>query len=149
MAFFNGKIVDHQILIQVVVSRPDKERSIHAQHDVYDALVDTGATASCISPKVVKDLGLSSESKVPIVSATEATSLNLYHVDIHIPITKSRGMLRAEGPAKHHTQTNILSGRGLEVTEIAQPKNFDVLLGMDVLAECSLFISAGRFTFCY
>ena len=37
----------------------------------------------------------------------------------------------------------------MEVTEIMQPNNYDVLLGMDVIANCSLFIARDSFTLGY
>ena len=137
MPFFSGPITNRQILIGVAVTRPDEKGvQLGSPKHSYRAMVDTGATATCISPKVVANLQLLSEGKRLITSATQQTEVNQYHVNLHIPITSG-------------IEISILTKLELEVTEISQPKDYDVLLGMDLLERCSLFISGGQFTFCY
>ena len=159
MPFFSQRIEGDQILIDVRILQPGdniREKMDSVQH-AFKALVDTGAMRTFISPRVVAKLGLMSEGKISVISATEKTAANLYHVDFHIPITKILDMTRVGNKIKGRQQVSLHSFMGLEVGEFAQPPSenirYDVLLGMDVLMQCSLFISsnpAGPFiTFCY
>ncbi|MCY4047591.1 MAG: retropepsin-like aspartic protease [Candidatus Dadabacteria bacterium] len=138
MPFFSGLISPRkQILIDVLLGRP----SVAPNHkSSYVALVDTGATITCISPKVIKNLKLTPVGKNPIQAATQKTNTNLYHVSFHIPIAQAQGK---------NLKIHFHSNSNMQVAEIIQPPDYDVLLGMDVLETCSLFIASGRFTLGY
>ncbi|MGR3984659.1 MAG: retroviral-like aspartic protease family protein [Gammaproteobacteria bacterium] len=146
MAFFSGPVRGGKILIRVAVLRPDAQsKNVLPQH-AYAALVDTGAMSSCISPKVVESLGLVSEGLRTVRTASGKIDVRLYHVDLHILVGMLSGVEREGGGEVRYS---VFSKTKLEVSEIAQPQSFDVLVGMDVLSECSLFVSGGQFTFCY
>lgn len=152
MPFFNQKIEGSQIIIDnVAILQPgdDIRKRIRSPRHAYKALVDTGATNTCISPKVAENVGLLPQGKKPLTSATQQqVNVNVYDVALHIVIEKIVPVAPKGGMNKQRSQFSVLSSR-LQVTEFAQPANFDVLLGMDVLSECVLFISGGQFTLCY
>ena len=145
MPFFSGKFSNKQIVINVLVGLPYDDSKPPSpfpfmENPSYKALIDTGATNTCISPKIIEDLSLIPEGKRPVLTATHETSANLFHVSFYIPIAAQIGKdLRFDA----HETSNV------EVTEIMQPNNFDVLLGMDILASCSLFIAQNNFTLGY
>ena len=145
MSFFSRTFDNRQIIIDVLIGHPHSAESFDlddflANNPPYKALIDTGATHTCISPNIAQKLALVPEGKKQVHSATHKTSVNLYHVSFFIPITQQAGQeIRVDARAIFD----------LEVTEIIQPINYDVLLGMDVLADCSLFIAQNNFTLGY
>jgi hypothetical protein len=92
-------------------------------HEIYTALLDTGATASWISRKVVDRFGLSSVGKKPVVVATEIRQRPAYVFRL--------GLLGEGQPA---TAIPFVFAETVGFM-IDQASGFDVLLGMDVLAE--------------
>jgi hypothetical protein len=96
--------------------------------------MDTGASATCISPTVAQTVGLQPIAKRPMVSATQAIPVNVYLVDLILSF----------GP--NHFVVN-----GMQVMEFSAEKGsrFQVLLGMDIIRQGLLTISFdGHFTFC-
>lgn len=155
MPFFSQAIQGSQILINVAVLQPgdDIRKKYRSPKHAYKALVDTGATNTGISLKVAKNVGLLPQSKRTIITASQQVAVNVYNIDLHILIEKVVHVVPKGGKiAKPHSQFSVLSSR-LQVTEFPQATNFDVILGMDVLSECSLFISGNNgapfVTFCY
>ena len=145
MPFYSGALNNRQIIIDVLIGHPHSAKSFVlddflANNPSYKALVDTGATHTCISPNIAEKLALFPEGKKQVHSATHKTSANLYHVSFFIPIAK-------QTEQEFRVDTHAIFD--LEVTEIIQPANYDVLLGMDVLADCSLFIAHDNFTLGY
>jgi len=51
----------------------------------FSALIDTGASMTCISPQVVQAVGLQSMGMRQMVSATQTIPVNLYLVDLLLP----------------------------------------------------------------
>jgi hypothetical protein len=100
----------------------------------YSGLIDTGATMTSISPKVVSTLALKPLGKRAVVSATHVVAMNLYLVDLLLIFTGG----------------GVVRRGGIEVLEFAPPKKaaFDMLIGRDVLCEGVLTLSPDcRFTF--
>src|SRR5262245_44946626 len=52
----------------------------------FSALLDTGATGTCISLAVAQAVGLSAIGMFPMVSATHEVPVNVYLVDVVIPM---------------------------------------------------------------
>lgn len=99
----------------------------------FPALIDTGATFTCISPTIVQALQLQARGKRPMYSATQAVPVNVYLVDLILPFGAT-GL--------------VLDNR--QVMEFAPPPNspFQALLGRDVICGGVLTISFdGHFTF--
>lgn len=92
-------------------------------HESYVGLLDTGATASWISRRVVDRFDLSSVGKKPVIVATE--------------IRQRPAFVFRLGLFGDHTLANDLPFVFAETVGfmIDQASGFDVLLGMDVLAQ--------------
>ncbi len=104
------------------------------QISTYAALIDTGASSTCISPDVATALGLQPIGKRPMTSASHTVPANVYIVDLVLPFGKA-GLIRA----------------GMQVMEFACPTGspYQMLLGRDVICTGLFTISFdGHFTFC-
>jgi predicted aspartyl protease len=88
-----------------------------------NALWDTGATGSVITPNVAKKLGLSVVSQVFISTPTDRNkAANMYYVDIHLP--------------------NKVIVSNISVIE-GIPANCDILIGMDIIGFGDFAVSCG------
>jgi hypothetical protein len=104
------------------------------QLQAFPALIDTGATSTCISPTIAQVLQLQARGKAPMSSATHViVPVNVYLVDLFLPFGNS-GL--------------VVDNR--QVLEFAPPASspFQALLGRDVLCSGILTMSFdGHFTF--
>lgn len=103
------------------------------QPHLFAALLDTGATKTCISTFAAQQVGLTPIGKRPMTSATHVIDTNLYLADLLIPFGKESFFVT-----------------GLEMLEFTAPANapMQMLLGMDVLARGVLTLSFdGHFSF--
>lgn len=110
----------------------------------FDALADTGASGSCISRKVVEQVGLQPHGKREMISASHTTEVNTFLILLGIPI--------GIRPEPRGTVSGQLTAFGpIEALEFnADATAFDVLLGMDVLGQGSVkFEADGHFSFCF
>jgi hypothetical protein len=101
---------------------------------VFPALLDTGASVTCISPAVAQAAGLQVMGMHPMISATQAIPVNVYLADLILPF----------GAAGFVTQ-------GAQVMEFVPPPGgpFQILIGRDIICRGSLTMSFdGHFTFC-
>lgn len=85
------------------------------------ALIDTGASCTCISNSIVEDLKLVSFDTDQVFTAAGLSEQMLYDITVGLPIT----------------QMNLLPVQSPCVDLSGQP--FQVLLGRDILSMCSLF----------
>jgi len=94
---------------------------------IYMALFDTGAGGTCVSPKVVTDLGLAPIAKVDMISASHVAPTNQYIFSVGFPI----GVMQAPTGVIAGTMSMFENIAGLEF----QPAGavYDVLLGRDIL----------------
>lgn len=97
------------------------------------ALIDTGASTTCISPQVVQSVGLRPIGMQSMLSATQAIPVHVYLVDLLLPFG-SAGLIQP----------------GIRVMEFfaggASP--FQILVGRDILCQGTFTISFdGHFTF--
>lgn len=99
----------------------------------FPALLDTGASATCISPTVITAASLKPIGKKPMISATESKPVNIYLVDILLPFGNA-GVVKQD----------------IQVMEFATGnKKYEILIGRDIICDGSLTISYdGHFTFC-
>jgi aspartyl protease len=124
------------ILINVVVLSPgliSPGVNIPTPLTSFPALVDTGASMTCISPQVVQTVGLQPMGMHPMVSATHTVPVNVYLVDLLLPF----------GNAGHFQA-------GVQVMEFAggPGRPFQMLLGRDILCRGTFTMSFdGHFTF--
>jgi hypothetical protein len=87
----HGKILNGQAIIDVGVMRfmpPSASADPHSQLQIpvtrFRALVDTGASGTCITTRVIKEIGLVSHSKAIVISAGTTKYHNEYLVDFAI-----------------------------------------------------------------
>ena len=102
-------------------------------HEVYQGLLDTGATSSWVTPKVIEDLSLREIGKETVSVATEerTTSVFLFRIGVFATVG-------IESPLPY-IFPDITGFR------LAQRQGFDVLIGMDVIRQCDLTVSqSGR-----
>src|SRR6516162_6113379 len=127
---------DIGILINVVVLPPGlitPGMHISTPLTPFPALVDTGASMTCISPQVVQAVGLQPMGMHSMVSATHTVPVNVYLVDLLLPFG-SAGLFQA----------------GVQVMEFASGPGqaFQMLLGRDILCRGTFTMSFdGHLTF--
>ena len=99
----------------------------------FPALIDTGATITCVAPQVVRTVVLRPSGKREMVSAHQSAPVNVYLVDLILPFG-SAGL--------HMPDVQVMEFAG-------SPSNpFQMLLGRDILCRGTLTISFdGHFTF--
>ena len=114
MPTFQKAIEEGQILLGAFIGEDSLEKS-------YQALLDTGAQRTMISPKVVQENDLQGIGYTDIVPASgEPIQVPRYRIPLSIPIKKGIAIFWV--------------GQELEVGQLPfQPDNFDILLGMDFL----------------
>ena len=99
----------------------------------FPALLDTGATITCISPSIASSLALRPIGMRTMVSATHSTPVNTYLVDIILPFGQA-GFTMA----------------GKEVMEFAAAPGspYQMLVGRDIICRGTLALSFdGHYTF--
>jgi hypothetical protein len=107
--------------------------AITAPLTAFPALIDTGATVTCISPQVIQAVGLQPIGMRPMTSATQSIPVNVYLVDLILPFGNA-------GHAIPSTQVMEFVGNG------AAP--FQILVGRDLLCRGTFTLSFdGHFTF--
>ncbi len=102
----------------------------------FRALIDTGATRSCITEKVAKAINISPTSKAPMMSASGMKNANVYDISLSLPIAQV-----SDGGASEAIKTFL----SLPVMEITDNESFDVILGMDFLLHCNFILAHGEF----
>ncbi len=108
--------------------------ALTAQINVFPALIDTGASITCISPGVAKTVALQPIGMRQMVSATQSVPVNIYLVDLFLPFGASGFIIQ-----------------GAQVMEFspASVSIFKMIVGRDIICQGALTISFdGHFTFC-
>jgi hypothetical protein len=104
------------------------------QISTFPALIDTGASTTCISAAVAQAVGLSPIGMHPMVSANQSAPANVYLVDLVLQYGPS-GIIMA----------------GMQVMEFLSPpapSPFEMLVGRDILSRGIFTLSFdGHFTF--
>lgn len=126
-------------LIQLAIIRPDPILltgvSVQSPLEIgqgtqgprlYNALIDTGATLTCISPKVVQEVGLQPMGKGMMIGSTGSSAVNTYHFGIGFmtnPVQSPTGQVTGT------LETRLVDGMEFAV----HGASFDVLLGRDII----------------
>ena len=99
---------------------------------MYGALLDTGAQTTMISPRVVEEEGLEAIGLGSIVPVSgKPITTQKYRIPLSIPVGRGTEV--------------FVSGMELEVLLLPfQPDNFDILLGMDLLAAFHFTMYGGN-----
>ena len=130
MRYVRGKLEDNRIRIKVGIRAFDPQPSIHSSFVFHEftALVDTGATRTCISQNVIDRVGLVRRGKIPVgnVRRTEEHHTYFFHVGIW--------------PEGDDGLPAAVFGIGDEIMGIdgGDSRFYDVLLGMDVISQGAL-----------
>ena len=128
-----GHINGGRILLQVAIGPPGEV----PPPNLYTGLLDTGATKSGITSRVVEILGLESDGEwASVVGVHGPQDVPTYRVALVLPIS--------EGPDGLY----IKGSRSLEVSELSVNPDlmgFDVLLGMDFLHPFHLTVYRDNF----
>ncbi|HBI24949.1 MAG: hypothetical protein A2Y48_00145 [Nitrospirae bacterium RIFCSPLOW2_12_42_9] len=107
--------------------------SFSGQVTTFPALIDTGASITCISQGVVQTVGLQPIGMRPMVSATHSVPVNVYLVDLFLPFGAAGFIIQ-----------------GAQVMEFIPEGTapFQILLGRDIICRGTLTLSFdGHFTF--
>ena len=100
----------------------------------FPALIDTGATSTCIAGSVASAVGLMPIGMRPMVSATHSVPVNVYLADLVMPFG--------------------VAGLGVSGTQLMEftphpGAPYQILLGRDIICQGVLTLSFdGHFTFC-
>jgi hypothetical protein len=121
-----------------------------------NALIDTGATTTCISSGLATRLNLQPIGKVPIHGVSGVAHHNNYLFYVGFPFAFAPGVLPPSGapglpqPAQGQVQGQVFILdkviQGCELI-VAPTAGFEVLLGMDVISSGSLVVQGGNGTF--
>lgn len=106
----------------------------------YDALIDTGATDTCISQRIVDDLGLVPTGKILMAGATGVSPVDqfTFGVGLLLPSAQTQAGSGSAGLLVKRTQ-GCLFEKGAAA--------FDVLLGRDIICTGAFHLSYdGHFT---
>ena len=163
MSSFNQTLNDKSqfiITIKVIKSPTDEQyQDGTAQRLIIDAkpkraLIDTGASSTCIVQECVDELGLIPIGKTSITTASSYCEVDRYMVDLAIPVTqtalipveKDDGNRDAELVAGEthwwaHIQYRIHS---IPAIGKDHDRGFDIILGMDILSKMHITMFNGE-----
>ena len=122
-------------LIQVAIWAPNyrpaqpPSSASPLQMNMYAALVDTGASCTCISQKVIQDVGLSPIGKQQVGHAQGVSATNSYQFQVVFAFPQSQGPSGA-------MQAALMAHLVMGLEFVPQPgSTFDVLLGRDIICK--------------
>jgi hypothetical protein len=124
-----GRIEQRRIILPVAVlgSRNPSDLTFFE----FKALLDTGATSSGIGPSVIEKPSLRSHQKKPLLVATELRMADYFLFRIGFLTPSNTDMT----PAIPYVFTDT------EGFSWKDQKEFDLILGMDVLSQCDFTLS--------
>ncbi len=128
----------------VGVSAPLRSALIEANQPIPNsipvrALIDTGASCTCVDPSILQRLNLTSKGDIPVSTPTTKgtpVAVSQYDVSIAVP------------PANSGQPTLTFGTIPVACIELIDHQGFHVLIGRDILSHC-LFVyngSTGLFT---
>ncbi len=108
---------------------------------VIQALIDTGASCTCVDPSVLQGLSLSPTGSSPVNTPSTGSQpmiADQYDVSLFIPAATGQSLL------VHHTIPVLKA-------ELLAPQGFHALIGRDVLQGCLLMYDGknGQFSLAY
>ncbi len=150
MPKFRDKIKDNKLFAKVFITLPKvsitNEMFLSGNYS-FVALIDTGASHSAITKKVVEKLGLLPYSKTTVNTATKTEEVNTYQVSVFIPIEESQDILQGDSEIQIVRNVHI-QHYPLKVSELrSSPHEFDVIIGMDIIKQGILIVNGDSFTF--
>jgi hypothetical protein len=154
MRFVDGRHGGRQALTEIAIIDAAKYKS-HRETGApvstgigrFRALIDTGATDTMITRRVVSSLGLEPVNRLPFQSAEgrKWRTGYLFHVAFY-GANPSTGDSEEDGVPRYHTI--FTWPKSINGGEIDDEPSFDVLLGMDIISTGDLSIKKdGTFRF--
>ena len=138
MPTFNVQVVANRVLMVAHISLPDSTSPLH----ICTALVDTGASATAISPIVVEALNAVSSGVRTVGKASQSSvEAEQYVLDIHIPVDTQRAGPDGQPVVTRFSETQRVTAAQLPIGD----GTYDVLLGMDILASHHISMHGGQF----
>lgn len=140
-----------QIFLNVAILRPDdllaEARGLAASApNTFSALLDTGATCTCITKRVAESVGLLPIGKVPIHGVSGLSYHNNYLFCVGFPVSRQD----YADPRQQVMETHIADVQVQGAELVIPGGEFDVLLGMDILSTGSLAVEgSGTFSFSF
>ena len=151
MSSFNKKLNENmQFIIAIKVIKcptAEEHRNGVAQNliintDPKRALIDTGATNTCISQEYANELQLIPIGKTSIRTAGNNCYVNRYKIDFAIPVART-ALQTTEKDGKKITEEIIIGEEHWahaqhkihSIPAIGKDRGFDVILGMDILSK--------------
>jgi hypothetical protein len=116
------------------------------------ALIDTGATGTCISQRHAQKINLQPIGKRTVHGVSGVAAHNSYVFKIGFPFDVPAGIPLPPGmpsmpPGGRATQLHVVE-KIIQGSEFKTGGNFDILLGMDVISIGSLVV-LGNGSFCF
>ena len=131
-----------QLLIDAHVTPGGVESAALTDANRFRALVDTGATGTCVTDRLARKLDLTKIGKIETTAALNRGEVPLYQVCIHIPAP----VAQLDGAREGFVFRHFAPVRVSEMSSLQEI--FDLLIGMDIISAGSLHVSDGHFTFC-
>jgi predicted aspartyl protease len=106
------------------------------QLQIVRALIDTGASGSCVDPAVLHDLGLTPTGTIQVITPTTGANpveCNQYDVSVAIPAPNGTPFAMATVAVTEH--------------EFLNAQGFHALIGRDILARCIFHYNGQEATF--
>ena len=139
-----GQVSNGKILLEVAVRLPIRSDDVEPPPHLFMGLLDTGATRTMVSRKIIKTLNASPCGVSAFVPATgKPKRAKVYLLDLAIPV------VAGVAPTEDDTNTVDVSFyvRGLtNVPVLVLPgafPDFDVLLGMDLISQFHITLCHG------
>lgn len=136
MRSIHGSLEQLQALIDVSIARFDNA----GDRQTYRALIDTGATRTCITPKIVRRFDLPPVMKLLVAGANS-------HPERRNAFEFSLGLHHAVADGGGFRQSLYVIDHPFVAPDFRDNENFDVLHGMDVLSQGRLVIDRNEFRF--
>lgn len=138
MRSIRGSLNQLQPLVDVSIGNADE---FNADRETYLALIDTGATRTCITERVIARFSLRPVTKLLVASATSPPERRRAY-------EFSLGLFCTNETETIGNQSLYTLGRTFVAPVFKDNGNFDVLLGMDLLSQGRLvFEIGGDFSF--
>lgn len=149
MPIIKGHHNRKQIFLDVVLL--DLKRDAHSSEDYSEllvrlesakALIDTGATATSITPNAAAKLGLRMAGRQNVLTAGGPQYVPYYV--FYVGFVYPEGVNPIAKPATFHVLPDPVTGAAF----LFNSSPFDILLGMDVISQGDLFVRRdGNFSF--
>lgn len=133
MRYVRGRLENNRIRVRVGIRafNPDPAAFLDITFHEFIALVDTGATRTSISQNVIDKVGLNSRGKIPVGNVKRTEEHHTYHFYVGI------------WPESGGDSVPAIFGIGDAIMGIdgGDSRFYDVLLGMDIIAQGSLCLN--------